>query len=117
LVPVAHWSGAHPVISLSLPMIALSTMSTGDMVVTSGSLCPVVPSVPGVPDVGGVWQGSTSIEVVGTDPRLGNDTKSLLRNLMVHGAGAGVPGALPQVMRPQPPGPRVSWVWGYLDCF
>jgi hypothetical protein len=47
-------------------------------------------SVSEVPSASGTLQGTTSQDVVGAGPRLGDDAGSLLRDLVVHDAGAGV---------------------------
>jgi hypothetical protein len=75
--------------------MVLSTVSTSDLaVVTSGLPRPVVAPVPGVPGAGGASQGATSVKAVGTGPRLGDDVGSLLRHLVIHGAGVSVPGSV-----------------------
>jgi hypothetical protein len=54
LVLIARWSLAHPMTSLSLPAMALLTVSTGALtVVTSDLLWSVVSLVPGVSSAGG----------------------------------------------------------------
>jgi hypothetical protein len=68
------------------------TASVGDLtVVTQGSLRPVVAPVLGVLGVDGASQGTTGVEVVGAGPQLGDDIGSLLWDLVVRGADAGVP--------------------------
>jgi hypothetical protein len=52
---------------------------------------------------GSAPRGAASVEVVDTGPRLGDSIKSLLQDLMVHGASAGVPGsATPGDVAPAP---------------
>jgi hypothetical protein len=51
---------------------------------------PVVALATEVSGAGGTSQGATSIEMVGADPRLGDGTKNLLQDLMVHDTGVDV---------------------------
>jgi hypothetical protein len=97
--------------------MASLTTSVGNLaVVTSGLPQLVVASVPGVPRAIGTSQGATGVEVVGTSPQQHNDARSLLQDKVMRDTGVGVLGSAARVMWPQPPGPHVPWVWGYLDC-
>jgi hypothetical protein len=60
--------------------------------VTSGSQRPVVALVPRVLSASGATQGATGVGVVGAGPKLGDDAGSSLRDLVIRGADAGVPG-------------------------
>jgi hypothetical protein len=72
LVPVICQSATHPAASSSLPMMA------------SGLA---------VPSAGGASQGTTDIEVVGAGPRLGDDARNLLQDLVARTAGTGISGS------------------------
>jgi hypothetical protein len=52
---------------------------------------PLVASVMEVPGASGAPQGAVGAEVVDAGPQLGDSTRSLLQDLVVHGAGAGTP--------------------------
>jgi hypothetical protein len=47
-------------------------------------------SISEVPSAGSALQGTTGQDVVGSGPRLGDDVKSTLWDLVVRGAGTGV---------------------------
>jgi hypothetical protein len=86
------YSAVRSTILLCLPLMVSSTLSVGDLaVVTPCSLQPVVVPVPGVACAGGASQGVTGVVVVGADTQVGDDTGSLLQNLMMRGTDAGVP--------------------------
>jgi hypothetical protein len=73
-------------------------------------------SVSEVPSAGGALQGTPGQEVVGIDPRLGDDAESSLRDLVVCGTGAGVFGSFTSGDVAQPLGPREPGAQGCLGC-
>jgi hypothetical protein len=54
---------------------------------------PVVASAMEVSGAGGALQGTTVVDVTDVEPWLGDSTESLLHDLVVRGAGAGIPGS------------------------
>jgi hypothetical protein len=54
--------------------------------------------------------------VDGADPQLSDDTRGLLWDLVMHGAGIDVPESVAPGDAAQPPGPQVPQVRGCLDC-
>jgi hypothetical protein len=62
----------------------------GDLAeVALGLQRPMVAPVPGVSSAGGATQGASGVRVVGAGPQLGDDVKSLLRDLVMCGIGIG----------------------------
>jgi hypothetical protein len=85
----------------------------GDLVVvTLSSPWPVVAPIPRVLGAGGALLGNIDVEVVGANPQLGDDARSLLWNLMMRGASVprnSTPGdAAPTPGSSGVVGPRVS---------
>jgi hypothetical protein len=60
---------------------------------------PVLALVPGVLSAGGASHGAASIEVVGPSSQLGDDAESLLRDLVMRGTGADVPGSTARLVQ------------------
>jgi hypothetical protein len=58
-----------------------------------------------MPGVDSASLGATSVEVDGISSQPSDDTGGSLRDLVMHEASFGVPGALPRMRRPQPSGP------------
>jgi hypothetical protein len=63
-------------------------------------------SVPEVPSIGSALHGTANQEVVGTGPKLSDNAKSSLQDLVVHDTGVGVPRSV--TLGDAAPAPRSS---------
>jgi hypothetical protein len=112
LAPIVHQCVARPVTSLCSPLVASSDVSVCDLAMlespASEDPTPKAWEVPVLvmPGADGASQGTACVEVDGASPHLSDDIGGLLRDLVKRGAGIDVPGVLPWVMWPQPPGLR-----------